>query len=52
MKTYGAVDIYIQVFLTSALVGDEWSASCTDRFIPEEKMNFKGVKLKKTRYSP
>jgi hypothetical protein len=27
MKTYGGVDIYIHVFLTSAVVGGEWSAS-------------------------
>jgi hypothetical protein len=27
MKTYGGVDIYIHIFLTSALVGGEWSAS-------------------------
>jgi hypothetical protein len=24
MKTYGGVDVYIHVFVTSALVGDEW----------------------------
>jgi hypothetical protein len=27
MKTYGGVDIYIHIFLTSALVVGEWSAS-------------------------
>jgi hypothetical protein len=27
-RNYGGVDIKIHVFLTSALVGDEWSASC------------------------
>jgi hypothetical protein len=27
MKTYGGVDVQIHVFLTSALVGGEWSAS-------------------------
>jgi hypothetical protein len=32
MKTYGGVDVYIHVFLTSALVGGEWSASRPDRF--------------------
>jgi hypothetical protein len=34
MKTYGGVDIKIHVFLTSALVGVEWSASHLDRFTP------------------
>jgi hypothetical protein len=33
MKAYGGVD----VFLTSVLVGDEWSTSRPGRFIPEEK---------------
>jgi hypothetical protein len=28
MKAYGAVDIQIHIFLTSALAGGEWSASC------------------------
>jgi hypothetical protein len=28
------VDVYTHVFLTSALVGDEWSASCFGRFTP------------------
>jgi hypothetical protein len=27
MKAYGGVDVYIHIFLTSALVGGEWSAS-------------------------
>jgi hypothetical protein len=27
MKKYGRVDVWIHVFLTSALVGGEWSAS-------------------------
>jgi hypothetical protein len=27
MKTYGGVDVYTNVFLTSALVGGGWSAS-------------------------
>jgi hypothetical protein len=27
METYGGVDVQIHVFLTPALVGDEWSAS-------------------------
>jgi hypothetical protein len=32
MKTYGGVDVYIHVFLTSALVGGEWSASRPGHF--------------------
>jgi hypothetical protein len=34
MKTYGEVDVQNHTFLTSALVGDEWSASCRSRFTP------------------
>jgi hypothetical protein len=34
MTTYGGVDVYIQFFLTSALVEGEWSASSPDRFTP------------------
>jgi hypothetical protein len=34
MKAYGGVDVHI--FLTSALVWGEWSASCPDRFSPVE----------------
>jgi hypothetical protein len=34
MKTYGGVDVEIHIFLTSALVGDEWSVSRTYRFTP------------------
>jgi hypothetical protein len=39
MKAYGGVDVYtyIHIFLTSALVGGEWSASRLDCFTPEEK---------------
>jgi hypothetical protein len=33
MKAYGEVDVYIHIFLTSALVGGEWSASRPGRFI-------------------
>jgi hypothetical protein len=33
-KAYGGVKEYLHVFLTSALDGDEWSASCPDRFTP------------------
>jgi hypothetical protein len=34
MKTYGGVAVYSHVFLTSALVGGEWSASRPERFTP------------------
>jgi hypothetical protein len=37
MKTYGGVGVYIQVFLTSALVGGEWSASRPCRLTPGEE---------------
>jgi hypothetical protein len=37
MKAYGEVDVYIRIFLTSALAGGEWSASCPCRFIPGER---------------
>jgi hypothetical protein len=37
MKAYGGEDVYIHIFLTSALVGDEWSASRPDRFTPGER---------------
>jgi hypothetical protein len=37
MKTYGRVNIQINVFLTSALVGDQWSASCPSRFGPRKR---------------
>jgi hypothetical protein len=36
MKEYGGVDVYIHIFLSSALAGDEWSASLPGRFIPGE----------------
>jgi hypothetical protein len=36
MKAYGGVDVEIHIFLTSALVGGEWSASRLGRFTPEE----------------
>jgi hypothetical protein len=38
MKTYGGVNVYTHVFLTSALVGGEWSASRPGRFTPGEKV--------------
>jgi hypothetical protein len=34
MKAYGGVDVYAHVFLTSALVGGEWSTSCPGRYTP------------------
>jgi hypothetical protein len=34
MKTYRGVDVYVPVFLTSALVRDELLASHSGRFIP------------------
>jgi hypothetical protein len=37
MKTYGGADAYIRIFLTSALVGDEWSVSRPGRFTPGER---------------
>jgi hypothetical protein len=37
MKTYRGMDVYTNVFLTSILVGSEWSASRRDRFVPEER---------------
>jgi hypothetical protein len=37
MKTYGAMDVYTYVFLTSELVGGEWSASRSGRFTPRER---------------
>jgi hypothetical protein len=37
MKAYGGVDVYIQIFLTSALVGGEWSVSRPGRFTPGER---------------
>jgi hypothetical protein len=37
MKTYGEVEVYIRAFLTSALVGGEWSASRPGSFTPVER---------------
>jgi len=34
MKSYGGVEVYLYAFLTSALDGDEWSASRPSRFNP------------------
>jgi hypothetical protein len=36
MRMYGGVDILIDVSLTLALVGGEWSASCFDHFFTGE----------------
>jgi hypothetical protein len=38
MKACGQVDLQIHIFLTSPLVGGEWSASRTGRFIPGERV--------------
>jgi hypothetical protein len=37
MKAYGGVDVEIHIFLTSTLVGGEWSASLPDRFTPGDR---------------
>jgi hypothetical protein len=37
-KANGGVDVEIHIFLTSALVGGEWSASRPGRFIPGERV--------------
>jgi hypothetical protein len=37
LKAYGGVDVKIHVFLTSAVIGSEWSASRVGRFIPGER---------------
>jgi hypothetical protein len=37
MKAYRGVDVYIHIFLTSALVGGEWSTSRLGRFTPGER---------------
>jgi hypothetical protein len=37
MKAYGGVEVQTHVFLTSALVGGEWSASRPSRFTPGER---------------
>jgi hypothetical protein len=37
MKAYGGVDVYIHIFLISAVVRGEWSASRPCGFTPEER---------------
>jgi hypothetical protein len=37
MKAYGGVGVQIHIFLTSALVGVEWSTSRPGRFTPGER---------------
>jgi hypothetical protein len=37
MKEHGVVDVYIHIFLTSALGGGEWSSSLPGRFNPGER---------------
>jgi hypothetical protein len=36
-KAYGGVDVYTHEFLTSALLGGEWSASHTGHFTSGER---------------
>jgi hypothetical protein len=38
MKVCGRVEVQINIFLTSALVEGEWSASCPVRFTPGERV--------------
>jgi hypothetical protein len=37
MRVYRGVDVYIHTYMTSALVGGEWSASRPGHFIPGER---------------
>jgi hypothetical protein len=36
MKTHGGVKVELHIFLTLALDGGEWSASCPSHFTPRE----------------
>jgi hypothetical protein len=38
MKAYSGMDVWIHIFLTSALVGGEWSTSRSGRFTPGERV--------------
>jgi hypothetical protein len=38
MKAYVGVDVWIHIFLTSAVVGGEWSVSRHGRFTPWERV--------------
>jgi hypothetical protein len=38
MMTYGGMDTYMYVFLVSALVGGEWSASRPNRYTAGERV--------------
>jgi hypothetical protein len=57
MKAYGGVDVWIHVFLISALVGGGWSASRPGCFPPEERYetavtqfdNYPGIFLEQLR---
>jgi hypothetical protein len=40
MKAYDGVHVYIHIFLTSALVGGEWSASRPGRFTPGKEPQY------------
>jgi hypothetical protein len=40
MKTYGGVDVEIHIFLASALVGCEWTASRSCRFTPRKQHRY------------
>ena len=39
MKAWG-IDSQLHAFLTSALVVDDWLASCSDRFSPKESLRY------------
>jgi hypothetical protein len=39
MKAYGVLDLQIHIFVTSALVGSEWSASRPSRITPGERIS-------------
>jgi hypothetical protein len=42
MKTYGRVDVYIHVFLTSVPIGGEWSDPRPRRFTSGERATVTG----------